>query len=220
MPEHAIWLPHRLLDPRDRISEILFGLIMALTITNSLGIAQHGEGDIRALLAGALGCNIAWGLIDAAMYMMAELSDRGRAILTLRRFRNAADAPAARQVIADALPPLLASVLQEGDLDTMRQRLSGLPAPPDKPALAADDWLAAVGVFLLVFLSTLPVVVPFVFIDEARLALRISNGIAIAMLFLCGYALGRHSGQHPWGLGLAMVVVGIALTGMAILLGG
>jgi hypothetical protein len=65
-----------------------------------------------------------------------------------------------------------------------------------------------------------PVVFPFVFIGEAKLALRISNGIAIAMLFLCGYALGRHSGQHPWVLGSAMVVVGVALTGVAILLGG
>jgi hypothetical protein len=220
MPGHSILLPHRLLDPRDRISEILFGLIMALTITNSLGIAQHGEGDIRALLAGALGCNIAWGLIDAAMYVMAELTDRGRAILTLRQLRMATDAGKARQIIADALPPLLASVLEPGDLDTMRQRLSGLPAPPGKPKLATNDWLAAVGVFLLVFLSTLPVVVPFIFIDAPRLALRISNGVAIGMLFLSGYALGRISGQHPWMLGLSMVVVGVALTVVAILLGG
>jgi hypothetical protein len=220
MPAHSTWLPHRLLDPRDRISEILFGLIMALTITNSLGIAQHGDGDLRTLLLGALGCNLAWGLIDAAMYVMVELSDRGRAILTLRQLRKAADAGEARQIIADALPPLLASVLQQGDLDTMRQRLDSLPPPPDKPKLAANDWLAAVGVFLLVFLSTLPVVLPFIFINEARTALRISNGIAIAMLFLSGYALGRHSGQRPWALGLSMVAVGILLTGLAILLGG
>jgi hypothetical protein len=146
MPGHSIWLPHRLLDPKDRISEVLFGLIMALTITNSLGIAQHGEGDIRALLAGALGCNLAWGLIDAAMYVMAELTDRGRATLTLRRLRMAADIGEARQIIADALPPLLVSALQPGDLDTMRQRLKGLPAPPDKPKLATNDWLAAIGV--------------------------------------------------------------------------
>jgi VIT1/CCC1 family predicted Fe2+/Mn2+ transporter len=220
MPGHSVWLPHRLLDPRDRISEILFGLIMALTITNSLGIAQHGDGDLRTLLLGALGCNLAWGLIDAAMYVMTELSDRGRAILTLRQLREATNAGEARQIIADALPPLLVSVLQQSDLDTMRQRLDSLPAPPDKPKLSTNDWLAAVGVFLLVFLSTLPVVLPFIFVGEARMALRISNAIAIAMLFLSGYALGRHSGQHPWALGLSMVVIGTLLTGVAILLGG
>ena len=60
----------------------------------------------------------------------------------------------------------------------------------------------------------------FIFIDAPRLALRISNGVAIGMLFLSGYALGRMSGQHPWMLGLSMVIVGVALTGAAILLGG
>jgi VIT1/CCC1 family predicted Fe2+/Mn2+ transporter len=148
------------------------------------------------------------------------VSDRGRAILTLRQLRKTVDAGEARQIIADALPPLLASVLPQGDLDTMRQRLDRLPIPQGKPKLATNEWLAAVGVFLLVFMSTLPVVVPFIFINEARIALRISNGIAIAMLFLSGYALGVHSGQHPWALGLSMVVVGILLTGVAILLGG
>ena len=64
--------------------EILFGLIMALTITNSIEIAQHGEADVRTLIAGALGCNLAWGVIDAAMYLMTQFGDRGRAFAALR----------------------------------------------------------------------------------------------------------------------------------------
>jgi VIT1/CCC1 family predicted Fe2+/Mn2+ transporter len=63
-------------------------------------------------------------------------------------------------------------------------------------------------------------VFPFIFVNEARIALRTSNVIAIALLFLSGFALARHSGQHPWTLGLSMVVVGIVLTAVAILLGG
>ena len=55
---------------------------------------------------------------------------------------------------------------------------------------------------------------------NARLAIRISNGIAIAMLFLVGYFLGRHAGDRPWQMGLAMVLVGSALVGMTIALGG
>jgi VIT1/CCC1 family predicted Fe2+/Mn2+ transporter len=190
---------------------------MALTITNSLGVAR---GDLHTMVSGALGCNLAWGLIDAAMYLMTELSDRGRAALALRGVREATGADEARRIIAEALPPVLASVLRHDDLDIIRQRLSALAEPPDRPRLVWKDWLAAVGVFLIVFLSTLPLVLPFAFIDEIRLALRVSNGIAIAMMFASGYALGRHSGQHPWKLGLSMVMVGIALTGIAIALGG
>ena len=219
MPDQSTKKPNRLLDPQERISEILFGLIMALTITNSLGVAQHGEADIRTLVAGALGCNLAWGAIDAVMYLMAQLTERGRDALTLRMLHQA-DAGEARRIIAQALPPILPAILRPDELDAMRERLIALPQPSEQPDLNRDDWLAAAGVFLLVFLSTLPVVVPFAFVGNAWLALRISNAVAVCMLFLSGYALGRHSGNHPWKGGLLTVLVGMALVGLAIALGG
>ena len=73
----------------------------------------------------------------------------------------------------------------------MHQRLKQLPESPDRAHLRKGDWLGAVGVFLLVFLSTFPVVIPFIFMHNAGLALRLSNGIAILMLFLTGYAYGK-----------------------------
>src|SRR5215471_5071095 len=120
MPDRPDPSANRLLEPKDRISEILFGVIMALTITNSVGIAQHGEGDLKVLLLGALGCNLAWGMIDAAMYLMTQFSDRGHAVTLLQEVRNQADPMAARGVIADALPPVLVSILKPDDLEEMR----------------------------------------------------------------------------------------------------
>ena len=61
--------------------------------------------------------------------------------------------------------------------------------------MKADDLRGALGVFLLVFASTFPVVLPFVFIDNLQLAMRVSAAIAIAMLFLCGYNWGRYGGH-------------------------
>jgi VIT1/CCC1 family predicted Fe2+/Mn2+ transporter len=52
------------------------------------------------------------------------------------------------------------------------------------------------------------------------LALRLSNAVAIAMLFVCGYAFGRCAGFRPWSTGLSMVAIGAALVGVAIALGG
>ena len=60
----------RLLDPIDRISEILFGLLMAVTIVGSLSIATAGQDEVRTVLIAALGCNLAWGLVDAVMYLV------------------------------------------------------------------------------------------------------------------------------------------------------
>ena len=72
---------------------------------------------------------------------------------------------------------------------------------------------------LLSFLSTFPIVIPFIFIGDAKVALRVSNAVAIAMLFLCGYIIGDRSGLRPWLTGVAMVAVGGALVGVAIALG-
>jgi hypothetical protein len=210
----------RVLDPIDRASEVLFGLIMVLTFTGSLSVAEAGREDVRTMLIGALGCNLAWGIIDAALYLMGNLAERGRAVMTFHAVRNAADPQQAQRIIADEIPPVLASVLDQAELASMHQRLKQLPEPPPRGRLRREDWLGAVGVFLLVFLSTFPVVIPFLFIDRALPALRVSNAIAIVMLFLTGYAYGRICSRHPWILGISMVLIGSVLVGLTIALGG
>jgi len=95
-----------------------------------------------------------------------------------------------------------------------------LPEPPQRPRLTKDEWLAGVGVFLLVVVATLPVVLPFLLVHEPRRALRISNGIAILLLFLTGYLYGYYTGYRPLGGGLIMVVIGAAMVAMTIALGG
>jgi VIT1/CCC1 family predicted Fe2+/Mn2+ transporter len=102
----------------------------------------------------------------------------------------------------------------------MRQELNRLPDLPSRPRLRKDDWLGAVGVFLIVVLATFPVAIPFAVISDARLALRVSNTIAIVMLFLAGYAFGRHSGHRPLAMGLAMVFLGSFMVAITISLGG
>jgi hypothetical protein len=210
----------RVLDSTERASEILFGLIMVLSFTGSLSAATAGREEIRTMLIGALGCNLAWGLVDAVMYLMNTLSERGRDLLTLRRVRQAAVPEEANRLVAEALPSGIASVLRPAELEAIRLQLQRLPEPPAFPSLIRDDFIGAAGVFLLVFLSTFPVVIPFLVMRDTMLALRLSNGIAIAMLFMAGYSLGRHAGYHPWGVGLSMVAIGLVLVGITIALGG
>jgi hypothetical protein len=209
----------RVLDPMERISETLFGLIMALTFICSLGVATSGNITIQTMLIGALGCNLAWGIVDGGLYLLARINERGARNLTLRAIRQAPDAETARGAIADALPPEVVSVLAAEQLELMRQKVLQSPEPK-RPKLTRQDWTGALGLCLLSFLATFPVVIPFIFISEAKLALRISYAVAIAMLFCCGYAFGVHSGIRPWAAGLSMVAVGSALVGIAVALGG
>ena len=210
----------RVLDPSERASEVLFGLIMVLTFTGSLSAAEAGREDVRTMLVGALGCNLAWGIVDAVMYVMNSMAARGREILTIRRVREAGDPAEAHRRIAETLPTEFAAALGNAELGAIRERLVALPDPPRQGGLTRDDFVGAFGVFLLVFLSTFPVVIPFFFMHEATRALRVSNAIAIVMLFLTGQALGRYSGGRPWRTGLGMVAVGVVLVVVTIALGG
>src|SRR5215510_246300 len=113
---------NRVLDPMDRISEVLFALIMVLTYTGTLSVATADHAEVRTMLIGALGCNLAWGLVDAVMYLLGVLAERGPA------------RPAGSR---------------------------GMLLHP----ITGRDVIGAIAVFLLVFLSTFPLALPFVLVD-------------------------------------------------------
>jgi VIT1/CCC1 family predicted Fe2+/Mn2+ transporter len=103
----------------------------------------------------------------------------------------------------------------------MRQWIVAQPVPAGPAArVTGQDLRGAVAVFLLVFLSTFPVVLPFVFIADPGIAKRISAAVAIVMLFLCGHAWGRYAGLKPWRTGSVMVGLGLVIEVIVIALGG
>ena len=219
-PDESSTSSKRVLEPGERIAEVLFGLIMVLSFTGSLSVADAGRDDVRTMLIGALGCNIAWGIIDGILYLMDCLSERARDMRALRAVRKAADPEEARRVIADALPPLVAAALGPAQYELVRQQLAQLPEPPARPWLSKADWLGGLAVFLWVFVITFPVAIPFIFMHDVGQAMRVSNGIAVGLLVVAGYAFGRITDYHPWLTGLAMVLLGGALVAVTIALGG
>ena len=210
----------RVLDPMERLSEILFGLIMALTFTGSISAASAGREEIRTMLFGAIGCNLAWGIVDAVMYLLETLSVRGRSLATLHAVRRTKDPEEARAVIANALPSLLAPLLRAADYDRLHRELIGLRDVPERARLTLQDFKNALGVFLLVFVSTFPMVVPFLVMQDPGRAVRACHLVGLAMLFLVGHRLGAFSGQGAWRMGFAMVGIGVLLVALTILLGG
>jgi hypothetical protein len=51
-------------------------------------------------------------------------------------------------------------------------------------------------------------------------AMRVSNLVAVGLLFVTGYAFGRITGRRPVLVGCGMVVVGLVLVGLTMALGG
>ena len=208
-----------LLDPLDRISEVLFGLIMAVTIVGSISIATAGSDDVRTVMVAALGCNLAWGLVDAVMYLVRTLTERTR-MRALGKSVTGAEPEAGRRIIESTLPPHLVALTGPDELEGMRRRLLALPSPTGM-VLERNDLLSALGIFLWVVLATFPVVVPFMLLTNLATAMRVSQGVALAMLFVTGVALGRHAGyKHPVRTGLWTALLGVALITAVVALGG
>jgi hypothetical protein len=172
------------------------------------------------MLIGALGCNIAWGLIDAILFLMTAMAERSASLRAWDAVRHATDPHVGRQVVADAMPPVVASVMTTDELEAVRERLVTMHDPPRLPALDGTSVRGAIGVFLLVVITTFPVVLPFLFLDDALRALRLSNLIAVGMLFVVGFAFARLTGRHPWLIGAVMVLLGASLVAITMALGG
>ncbi len=207
------------LDPLERSSEIMFGLFMALTFTCTVSV-MASTNDVKTMLVAALSCNIAWGLVDGAMYVLAE-------IVTRQRKRSLAEAighaspDEARRMLLENLPDGAERVFDAQHLDRLADGIRTMPLAPENMTPNRDDLRGAAAIFLLVFLSTFPVALPFLLIGDVSVALRTSNAIAIISLFLVGTGLGRYMGwQRPWAIGLAVAVLGAILVAITIALGG
>ena len=117
---------HRYLDPAETLAEVMFGLIMVLTITIGAGlITAEDQLDTHGLIVAAAGCNVAWGVIDAIMYVLNSLGDRGRDLLVLRRVRGAGKKAEAHAAIAAALPPAVASTMSPEALEEFIRGIEG-----------------------------------------------------------------------------------------------
>ncbi|HMN45508.1 MAG TPA: VIT1/CCC1 transporter family protein [Povalibacter sp.] len=223
MPADAS-LMHRYLDPATSLAEILFGLIMTLTFTLSAGllVADEGREGARQLLIAVIGCNVAWGIIDAMLYLVGQLFDRGRLRRLGRAIRaNPTDART-RELVAGELDPLLGEILPSAERDVLYARIADNVAqrPERLTQITREDWLGAMVSFVLVVITSIPAAIPFLLIDQAQVALRVSNLVLLALLFVVGASWARYTLSRPWIVGTVLLVCGTALVLAAIALGG
>jgi hypothetical protein len=208
------------LSPVDRVSEMLFGLFMALTFVGAVSVTGAGSAEVRNMFIAALGCNLAWGLVDAVMYLVRTVADRGRALTLVRSVRAAPDAESGRRLIERALSPSVAGLVTPAETEAMRGRIVALTSVPARPRLHRGDVLAALAIFVIVVATTFPVVLPFLLMQDLHTAKNVSRATALAMLFFGGLALGRYAGYGSWKAGLTMVGLGTALVLAINALGG
>jgi VIT1/CCC1 family predicted Fe2+/Mn2+ transporter len=209
----------RHLDPAESLGEILFGLIMVLTFTLGASVAGGWE---RGLILAAVGCNVAWGIIDGALFVMSRVFERSRRGRLIRAIREAPDAAAAVDAVRREMEPGLEGVTEPADRDRLYRSVHALIAngTPARVRLRRDDWLGALAVFALVTATALPAAAPFLVLRDPHVALRVSNWLLVALLFVVGWRWARHTDANPWVAGTASMGLGVLLVAVAIALGG
>lgn len=208
------------LEIPERMSEILFGLIMVLTFTGTISVSSAGEQDVGQLLWAALGCNVAWGLVDGIMYLMDELIGRAYKVKILNLIKSSVTGRETRKLMRENVSPLVSELMNDEEIDELTERVKNLPYISVKKTLTVKNLLVAGQIFLLVFFVTFPVALPFVFIQEVSVALRISNGIAVLLMFAAGFSLAKYSGLKPVKTALAYTGIGVILVALTMALGG
>jgi VIT1/CCC1 family predicted Fe2+/Mn2+ transporter len=155
-------------------------------------------------------------------YVLGQLFERSRRHRVAQRVRQAASPTQARELVALELDETLKLITEPAQrqavYDAIVHRLRTTPLP--RTQLHKADLLGGLASAWLVLACSFPAALPFVVIDDAALALRISNAILLALLFFVGYRAARRTLARPWIVGASFVAMGLALVLMAISLGG
>jgi len=215
---------HRYLDPGETLAEVLFGLIMVLTITVGARLfTAAGQLDTHRLVMTALGCNVAGGVIDAVFFVLGGLFHRSQCACFYRALRSLLNE-------TEALAALQKEFGLEGEplavrpVDRVRLYESMLAlsahAVPARARLLRRDFGSALVVFALVSATALPGVIPFLLIADSNLALHVSNWVLVLLLFIVGFWWGQYTDIRPWRVGMTVMLLGVSMVLVAIALGG
>ena len=215
---------HRYLCPGETLGEVLFGLIMVLTITlGAFLLVAEEEVTAHKIVLAAVGCNLAWGVIDGVLFALGSLFERGRRRRFIHAIKNAGSEAKALAAIEREFDVEDASLrIQPEDGARLYRSILALyaHAKPVPSGFVLEDFISAIIVFALVSSTALPGILPFILLPNVHLALRASNAILIILLFVVGYWWALYTEANPWRVGLSVVILGLSMVGVAIALGG
>ena len=212
------------LTPGDRFTEIFCGLIMVLAVTLVAGrdVALAGDG-VHALLRAAVGGNVAWGIIDGVVYLINRRFERARQIRLVAAVRAASDEASMREALRDTFDHALVASMTAAEAAQLFATLhvvAGRLEVREHAHFTKHDLVGAVGCGLLCIGSALPALVPFLLFERPVVALRVSNAVLLASLFVLGVMWAKDLGAGRVKTGLTLLLVGATMVAVAVAFGG
>ena len=216
-PEH--------LSEADVQVEMLCGVIMVLVLIGylKLSLGQDGFEFKKMMMLVPLGCNAAWGIIDGIMYVLVNLRERGNKSKLLSLIKSAKDQDNALAVIKKEFGFAFIDLLNKDTQKNIYEEiLKGMNnAAIEKPkGISKYDLRLVLKTFLIVFSSGIPIVIPFFFLNDVWLAIRISHVIGLVMLFCIGYWWAKFASRHRIRSAIGLTILGVVIVGMTELFHG
>jgi hypothetical protein len=214
---------HRYLDPEESLVEVLFGLVMALTMTVGARIFwSDDDADVTGLVLALLGCNLAWGVIDGMFYLVGTRFGRNQAAHLARRLRRTRNDQEALDLIEREVDVDETVLTDAEDRARLRRLLVQVLRRADaRPARnTPQEIAAALVVGILVTTAAVPGVACLLLIEDAHTALMVANTAQVVLLFWIGQTWARFAGAPPLRTGAAVALLGTVLVGIAVALGG
>jgi hypothetical protein len=216
------WL-FRALDPADALAEMTCGLVMVLTILCTAGWYVSGSDEPRRALAlAAFGCCLAWGIIDGFLYVASAVYERGRRGRLIRSVQSS-DRALAVAFVRDRLAAATGNLLSAESATDVAEELVDVAAgvePPNRITTKRSDFPPVLGAMVLNVSATILPGIAILLVNDWRDALAVAKSLVVGMMFLTGFFWGRTTRFGAWRSGVAMLVFGVAMVGIAVLLGG
>jgi VIT1/CCC1 family predicted Fe2+/Mn2+ transporter len=216
-------LAERYLSPSERLTEVIFGIIMALTVTSSLRLALGTSASARVTIATTtLGNNLAWGIVDAVIYLLVIIFERHRERQLVQKIKRSKDKATAINSVRRDLKDTLVEVMPKTAREHVYEHIAEVleRSKPEKVKLTRKDLLGALASFALVFSVAIPIVLPYLLLPNKVEIIYSTDIIAIGLLFLVGYLWAQYTNWNKFLTGFIFVLIGVVISVVTVFLGG
>jgi len=219
------------ISPTQAAVEFFYGLLMAMTLSNTLRLALIGSsiGDVVFIVSVAIfGCNLAWGIADGAVSVLTSHFQNLYYYRKVKQIKEGADQEAARELAAEVLSEALTEIQEDILDDEARKRMADVAIHAMKrkeivkPTLGRSQWITAGWCVLLNVAAALPFIAIYqmAFLLDLNLVTLLANITGAALLFFLGRFLDRRLGDGTGRTGLVMVGLGMLMLAIIVALGG
>lgn len=211
------YLPHG-----DRLGEIFYAVWMVVISLGILGGTGFEGGAITYVVLIAFLVNITWGLIDGITVMYSGVIERRKTDGLIHDLQTNNDG-SSRRAGASALEDGITSILDPADRERVLDMIvaSRRGKDPQKIRYYAEreDWYYALGILIIDLLVVVPLIAPFLMIQDPETALWASRLIASTIFAILGAAYARELNRNRWIAGLFLGTLGLSLSILAFMAG-